>query len=289
MKCPVCSVLFERNSLRPVKFLYTGKEVQIGDILTMNLVVRPSQCINAFQPNISKLSHYLHHPIPLADAPDIEIRYCHLLYNSVSYEVSLLQQNLQELDECEKEMNAVGETYLLNTMQSIRQELLSRIHVLHSVSSSVGESVDSSLTTVTPWNQSGEGTLPSALENVCYYYTLPWRLSYHLLPLTFQCLRCCYGSYSQCPLVIQSRVIDVEQTEITVKHYSVDKSINHLPLYSVVRYVELDIKQITHQHVDKQLWEMVKKRESNRKAEKKQQKMEERRIYVFTLYMYEKF
>ena len=175
MKCPVCSVLFEKNSLRPVKFLYTGKEVQVGDILTMNLVVRPSQCTNAFQPTISKLSYYLRHPIPLADAPDIEIRYCHLLYNSFSYEVTLLQQNLQELDDCEKEMNAVGETYLLNTMQSIRQELLSRIHILHSVltekkNNSAGESVYclSSLSTSTSWNQSGGGMLSCAsLDNVC--------------------------------------------------------------------------------------------------------------------------
>lgn len=271
VKCPVCSVLFDEHSLRPVRIFSTTKEISVGDIVPMDLVVRPIQSVNAFSPANPRLSYYLKHRIPNADLPEEDIQYCHLLYNTPYYELSLLQENLQELDRCEIEMNEVGEMYLFGSMHFIRDEITSRIEVLNICNNS------SIKPTSLPHCE------PVILSDIYYYYTIPWRLSYHLLPLTFQCIRSYYGSYEKCPLHIQSKVIEIEDIEVTTHSCSVDKSIQHSPLYSVIHYLELDIHSIIPDKIEKGLWEQIKKREMDRKIEKRQMRKEEKRIDVYCL------
>lgn len=270
VKCPVCSVLFDEHSLRPVRIFKIGREIKAGDVLSMDLVVRDHSSINAFSINNPHLHHYLKYPIPNADAPESDTKYCHLLLNTPYYELSTLQENLHELDQCEREMNLVGEVYLFNSMRLVREDITMRIETIQACH---GKHIRRDCVYS---NLSNE----SLLDTVYYYYTLPWRLSYHLLPLCFQCLRSYYGNYQHCPSQIQSKILEVEDIEVTSHVCSVDKVLQHSPLHSVIHYVELDVRSLVPDRIEKGLWEMVKKREANRKLEYRQMKKEERRMDV---------
>lgn len=274
VKCPVCSVLFDEHSLRPVRFIRMRDEVKTGNHLCMDLVVRSHDSINAFSPDNPRLRHYLKHPIPNADAPDEDTCYCHLLYNTPFYEFELLEQNIKELDDCEREMNLAGEVYLLGSMRFAREDILMRLDALKACYGRVIRPIEP--------DYSFSDFSVSLLDDAFFYYTLPWRLSYQLLPLSFQCLRSFYGNYHQCPTHIQSKILEIDDVDVTTQSCSVDKTIQHLPYHAVIHYVELDVRFLVPDKIDKALWDQVKRRETNRKQEHRHMKMEEKRIDVST-------
>lgn len=278
IKCPICSVLVEKSSLRPVRFIHNNSEIKVGSVLSMNLVVRSPDSINAFSADHPYLPYYLKNPIPPADAAEEDTQYCHLLFNTPYYELTLLQENLNALDTCEREMNLIGEVYLLKSMRFARESICSRIQVLHA---GYGDTILPTELGSLPYPPS-----PSFLDSVLFYYTLPWRLSYHLLPLSFQCIRNSFGFYHQCPGTIRAKVLEIEDVELSSRECSLDKTLQHLPMQTIIHYIELDVRMIVHERIDKKLWDQIKKREMNRKQENRQKMLEERRMSVGLHYIF---
>mmetsp|Transcript_25218 Transcript_25218/g.29073 ORF Transcript_25218/g.29073 Transcript_25218/m.29073 type:complete len:282 (-) Transcript_25218:37-882(-) len=81
-----------------------------------------------------------------------------------------------------------------------------------------------------------------------------------------------YGSYSNLPLSVNSKILEVEELNMTEALRAKNKPIGHLPLSTEFKFIELDLKPLvsyrTYEHFEQQL----KARENARKRRKAQEK-----------------
>ena len=273
VKCPMCSEYIDAASLRPVTLFPARPRVKEGVKTTMELVVRRSHCINAFSVLNPRLHYYLSTSIPNADAPLQDIQFCHLLMNTPFYEVSRIEEELQQLRTSESEMDSAGEVLLKGIVVLVRDQLQARLSSLTTAGVATDQQpipLDSEL------SEQAEESFPDLL----YYYTIPSNLSYHLLPLSFQCLRSFYGGLSCVPPFITASVLQIEDIELSADHQGRNAVLHHMPSYSILHYVELNVCSIIPGRIEASLFESIIRREQARKKAKQQMKREARRIQV---------
>ena len=115
--------------------------------------------------------------------------------------------------------------------------------------------------------------------DLLYYYTVPSNLSYHLLPLCFRCLCSFFGGYNDLPPLITAAVNQIDDMEFVVDGRK-DIILNHMPAFSIVHMVELNVLSVIPGRIDSALFDKLKKREHARKKAKQQMKREDQRIRV---------
>ena len=114
-----------------------------------------------------------------------------------------------------------------------------------------------------------------------YYYTLPYNLNYHLLPLCFQCLRAAVPAYAATYSVLTGTVREIDAFELTPEVVRTNYALSHVPLYTTLFYVEIDVLELLRGiRLPENLFERVKKREKQRKWNQMKDKKEERMMSV---------
>ena len=290
-KCPMCSEIIGASSLRPVTFFSRRNRIKEGAKTTMELVVRHSTCVNAFSVLNPRLQHYLSVNIPRADAPIEDISFCHYLVNSPSYELNCAKEELKQLQEAESDMDQAGEVLMKGVVEMVRRQLeefvSKRVNSnLNSNSNSISNSISNSNS-----NSNSNGSEKKELDfdgkerennvDLLYYYTVPSNLSYHLLPLCFRCLCSFFGGYNELPPLITASVNQIDDMEFVVDGRK-DIILNHMPAFSIVHLVELNVLSVIPGRIDSALFDKLKKREHARRKAKQQMKREDQRIRVYS-------
>lgn len=272
-KCPMCSEIIGAFSLRPVTFFSKRNRIKEGAKTTMELVVRHSNCVNAFSVLNPRLQHYLAVNIPRADAPIEDIAFCHYLVNSPSYELNVAKDELKQLQEAETDMDQAGEVLMKGVVQMVRQQLEDFV----AKRSNSNSNPNSKEKEKKEFEADDKGRESDA--DLLYYYTVPSNLSYHLLPLCFRCLCSFFGGYNDLPPLITASVNQIDDVEFIADGRK-DIILNHLPAYSIVHLVELNVLSVIPGRIDPALFDKLKKREHARKKAKQQMKREDQRIRV---------
>lgn len=274
-KCPMCSEIIGASSLRPVTFFSKRNRVKEGAKTTMELVVRHSTCVNAFSVLNPRLQHYLSVNIPSADAPIEDISFCHYLVSSPSYELNCAKDELKQLQKAESDMDCAGEVLMKGVVEMVRRQLNEFIAKRTNENENENEN----------GNENGkkeievDRTSERNGADLLYYYTIPSNLSYHLLPLCFRCLCSFFGGYNDLPPLITASVNQIDDVEFVVDGRK-DIVLNHMPAFSIVHWVELNVLSVIPGRIDASLFDKLKKREHARKKAKQQMKREDQRIRV---------
>lgn len=271
----MCSEIIGAFSLRPVTFFSKRNRIKEGAKTTMELVVRHSNCVNAFSVLNPRLQHYLAVNIPRADAPIEDIAFCHYLVNSPSYELNVAKDELKQLQEAETDMDQAGEVLMKGVVQMVRQQLEDFVAKRSNSNSNSNSKEKEKEKKEFEADEKGR----ESDADLLYYYTVPSNLSYHLLPLCFRCLCSFFGGYNDLPPLITASVNQIDDVEFIADGRK-DIILNHLPAYSIVHLVELNVLSVIPGRIDPALFDKLKKREHARKKAKQQMKREDQRIRV---------
>ena len=90
-----------------------------------------------------------------------------------------------------------------------------------------------------------------------YFYQLDDETNSYLDPLWMKVLLREYGSYTNLPLKISSKVLEIEEYKMTEAVRTKNKPISHLPIASEFKFLEIDLSDLvsykTYEHFEKQI------------------------------------
>ena len=306
VKCPMCNEYISLSSMRPVRLLPPRESVTVNRSATLYLVARRRDSRNAFAIANMHSPYYLSGVTPYADGEERDLQFCHVLVNSPYYEYSNLQRDLKDVEASRNAMEVMGEELLQGALIKVKESIEQRMECLRKVyasqldtaSSSLSSPSSSSLSTrsstslLTPSSYSLSSPSSASLftaslqslrlpTDLFYYYTLPYNLNYHLLPLCFQCLRAAVPAYAATYSVLTGTVREIDAFELTPEVVRTNYALSHVPLYTTLFYVEIDVLELLRGiRLPENLFERVKKREKQRKWNQMKDKKEERMMSV---------
>ena len=115
----------------------------------------------------------------------------------------------------------------------------------------------------------------------CYtYFAVPYSLSHHLHPLCLQLLRSALPDCLQRGSTLQGTGLQEDALEVTPELLRSNPTLNHLPLYSTVHYLEIDMRWVLElpglpghsASLAQKLEERRRQRQRNRVKDKREEK-----------------